>query len=73
MDPQQLVETSRFYSRCKKCNIEKNFRGWVPPPFGIPKVKINKMTMMTLIHDEDDDGWVRVAMMTMIVNFLVFQ
>src|SRR6218665_367761 len=23
MDPQQLLKTSKFYSRCKKCDIEK--------------------------------------------------
>jgi len=23
MDPQQLPKTSKFYSRCKKCDIEK--------------------------------------------------
>src|SRR6218665_2068193 len=38
MDPKQQPETSTFYSRCKKCDIKKNLRGWVPPPLGSPKV-----------------------------------
>src|SRR6218665_832573 len=39
MDPQQLPKTSRFYSRCKMCDI-KNRRGCVPhPPLGSLKVK----------------------------------
>ena len=41
MDPQQLhvLQTSQFYSRCKKCDI-KNLMGWLTPPtrLGIPKV-----------------------------------
>ena len=40
MDPQQLLKTSKFYSRCKNCDIEKTLGGgWVPPPFGSPKAK----------------------------------
>src|SRR6218665_2048543 len=39
MNPQQLPKTSKFYSRCKKCDIEKTLGGWVPPPLGSPKVK----------------------------------
>ena len=31
MDPQQLLKTSKFYSRSKKCDIEKTLGGWVPP------------------------------------------
>src|SRR6218665_1917681 len=39
MDPQQLLKTLQFYSRCKKCDIEKTVAGWVPPPpLGSPKV-----------------------------------
>src|SRR6218665_3492572 len=30
MDPQQLPKTSKFYSKCKKCDIEKTLGGWVP-------------------------------------------
>src|SRR6218665_3267241 len=31
--PQQLPETSKFYSRCKKCDIEKTVGvGTTPPP-----------------------------------------
>src|SRR6218665_467 len=39
MDPQQLLKTSKFYSKRKKCDIEKTLGGWVPPPLGSPKVK----------------------------------
>jgi len=39
MNPQQLLKTSKFYSRCKKCDIEKAL-GWVgTTPLGSPKVK----------------------------------
>src|SRR6218665_3513037 len=39
MDPQLLPKTSKFYSRSKKCDIEKTLGGWVPPPpLGSPKV-----------------------------------
>jgi len=27
MDPQQLLKTSKVYSRCKKCDIEKTVGG----------------------------------------------
>jgi len=33
MHPQQLPKTSKFYSKCKKCDIEKTLGGWVPPPW----------------------------------------
>src|SRR6218665_2706568 len=40
VDPQQLLKTSKFYSKSKKCDIEKNIGGWVPPPpLGSQKVK----------------------------------
>ena len=32
MDPQQLPKSSKFYSGCKKSDIEKTLGGWVPPP-----------------------------------------
>src|SRR6218665_2940525 len=33
MDPQQLPKTSKFYSRCKKCDIEKTLGGmWYHSP-----------------------------------------
>ena len=38
MDPQQLPKMSKFYSKSKKCDIEKTLGGWVPPPLGSPKV-----------------------------------
>ena len=38
MDPQQLLKTSKFYSRSKKCDIEKTLAG-VGTPLGSPKVK----------------------------------
>ena len=38
MNPQQLPKTSIFYSKCKKCDIEKTL-GWVgTTPLGSPKV-----------------------------------
>ena len=30
MDPQQLPNRSKFYSRCKKCDIEKTLVGTTP-------------------------------------------
>jgi len=33
MDPQQLLETSKFYSKCKKCDIEKPYGGGYHPPW----------------------------------------
>ena len=38
MDPKQLLKTSKFYSECKKCDIEKNL-GDGYHPLGSPKVK----------------------------------
>jgi len=38
MDPQQLTETSQFYSRFKKCDIENTLGGGYHP-LGNPKVK----------------------------------
>jgi len=41
MNPQQLPKTSRFYSKCKKCDIEKTLGGWVgTTPIGSPMVKL---------------------------------
>jgi len=37
MDPQQLLKTSKFYSKCKKCDIKKTLGGGYP--LGSPKVK----------------------------------
>src|SRR6218665_1711746 len=31
-EPQQLPKTSKFYSRCKKCDIEKSLGGWCTHP-----------------------------------------
>jgi len=39
MDPQQLPKTSKFYSKCKKCDIEKHLGGGGYHPLGSPKVK----------------------------------
>ena len=39
MNPQQLPKTSKFYSRCKKCDIEKTLGGGYHLPLGSPKVK----------------------------------
>src|SRR6218665_1421092 len=38
MNPQQLPKTSKFYSKCKKCDIEKTLGGGYHP-LGSPKVK----------------------------------
>jgi len=40
MNPQQLPETSKFYSRCKKCDIKKNLRGRVPPPLVARRLRL---------------------------------
>src|SRR6218665_2610750 len=43
MDPQQLFKTSKFYSKCKKCDIKKTLGGWVqPPPLVARKLNTNK-------------------------------
>jgi len=40
MNPQQLLKPLKFYSRCKKCDIEKTLVGWGGyHPLGSPKVK----------------------------------
>src|SRR6218665_1948233 len=31
MDPQRLTKTSKFYSRCKKCDVEKTVGGGYHP------------------------------------------
>ena len=38
-EPQQLLKTSKFYSRCKKFDIKKNLTGWVPPPLVARRLK----------------------------------
>ena len=38
MDPQQLPKTSNFYSRCKKCDVEKTL-GRVPLPLVARRLK----------------------------------
>src|SRR6218665_2078843 len=38
MGPQQLPKTSKFYSRSKKCDIEKTLGVGTTPPIGSPKV-----------------------------------
>jgi len=32
MDPEQLPETSTFYSICNKCDMQNTVGGWIPPP-----------------------------------------
>src|SRR6218665_2666827 len=44
MNPQQLPETSKFYSRCKKCDIEKTLGVWVPPPLVARRLIRNKQS-----------------------------
>ena len=29
MDPQELPKTSKFYSICNKCVVQKTVRGWI--------------------------------------------
>src|SRR6218665_1606644 len=38
-DPQQIPKTSKFYSRCKKCDIDKTLGGGYHLPLGSPEVK----------------------------------
>ena len=42
MNPQQLPKTSKFYSKCKKCDIEKTLWGGYHP-LGSPKVKRRRL------------------------------
>src|SRR6218665_2985886 len=39
-NPQQLPKTSKFYSRCKKCDIEKTLGEGGYHPLCSPKVKV---------------------------------
>src|SRR6218665_1838925 len=40
MNPQQPPKTSKFYSKCKMCDIEKTLGGWVPPPLVARRLSI---------------------------------
>ena len=65
MDPQQLPKTSKFYSRSKKCDIEKTLGGGYHPP-GSPKVKtiltMRLGTFITVVNScpqlFDGDGYI---------------
>src|SRR6218665_1367078 len=46
MDPQQIPKTSKFYSKSKKCDIEKTLGGGYHP-LGSPKVKTIRSTAST--------------------------
>ena len=43
MDFQQLPDSSKFHSRCKKCDIEKTVGGGYHPPFGSQTVNIGSL------------------------------
>src|SRR6218665_2549815 len=45
MEPQQLLKTSNFYSRCKRCDIEKTLGGWVPSPLVARRLNHEKISM----------------------------
>src|SRR6218665_3860664 len=45
MNPQQLLKTSKFYSRCKKCDIEKTLGGGYHP-LGSPKVNLQATKLL---------------------------
>src|SRR6218665_3464063 len=44
MYPQQLLNRSKFYSRCKKCDIDKTVGGGYHPPLGSLEVNIQTST-----------------------------
>src|SRR6218665_2845613 len=44
MYPQQLLNRSKFYSRCKKCDIDRTVGGGYHPPLGSLKVNIQTST-----------------------------
>ena len=48
MNPQQLPKTSKLYSRCKKCDIEKTLGGGGYHPLGSPKVKHQTLILYNL-------------------------
>jgi len=50
MDLQQLLKTSKFYSRCKQCDTEKTLRGWIPPPLVAQTLS---STILVLIFQEN--------------------
>src|SRR6218665_1862839 len=43
MNPQQLPKTSKFYSRCKKCDIEKTL-WWYQPPLVARRLNLDVAT-----------------------------
>src|SRR6218665_1096408 len=50
MDPQQLPKTSKFYSRCKKCDIEKLVgSGYHHHPLGSLKVNVDLNNIQRLM------------------------
>ena len=51
MNPQQLLKTSKFYSKCKKCDIEKTLRGGYHPPLGSPKVNDILVTFTVIVNE----------------------
>src|SRR6218665_53702 len=54
MEPQQLPKTSKFYFKCKKCDIEKTLGGWVPPPLVARRLKPNQRQQVK--HERDGSG-----------------
>src|SRR6218665_999206 len=55
MDPQQLPKTSKFYSRRKKCDIEKT----LGHPLGSPKVKLptSKLTIFNIYRPPNSSAY----------------
>src|SRR6218665_653715 len=50
MNPQQLPKTSKFYSRCKMCDIEKTLGGRVPPPPLVARRLINNLLQFVELY-----------------------
>ena len=60
MDPQQLPKTSKFYSRCKKCDIEKALGGGYHLPLDSPKVNMFLKWLRILISSDTDKKYGQV-------------
>src|SRR6218665_3780132 len=52
MNPQQLPKTSKFYSKCKKCDIEKTLGEWVPPPLVARRLSARSTQRIVSRHNE---------------------
>src|SRR6218665_2976972 len=65
--PQQLPKTSKFYSKCKKCDIDKTLRVGTTPPSWEPEGYFNPTMKKFEIYAENLVRVVRCGDMPVIV------